>query len=174
VETLSGRLLVATPHLIDPNFHRSVVLILEHGNDGALGLILNRPTTERAETYLPSWHEHLVPPGIVHFGGPVDPEVAIGLGRAGDDAQVGVSGFALVDLTADPEPDSPHVKVYAGYSGWTAGQLEDELQSGSWFVLDAAPDDPFGDPDGLWTRVLRRQGGTLSMIGLFPDDPRMN
>lgn len=165
---------MATPHLIDPNFHRSVVLILEHNEDGALGLILNRATTEMAETYLPAWDGFLVPPGVVHFGGPVDPEVAIGLGRAVDGTQVATSGFALVDLTADPDPESPHVKVYAGYSGWTAGQLEAELQGGSWFVVDAAPDDPFGEPEGLWAKVLRRQGGALSMIGLFPDDPRMN
>lgn len=174
VATLSGRLLVATPHLVDPNFYRSVVLVVEHNEEGAIGLVLNRATTERAVEYLPAWEQHLLPPGLVHYGGPVEPEVAIGLARSGEDTYGGVSGLGLVDLSSDPTEGGPRVRVYSGYSGWSPGQLEEELESGSWFVVPAAPDDAFGEPDGLWRRVLRRQSGLLAVMGLFPDDPRLN
>lgn len=172
--TLAGKLLVAGPQLVDPNFWRSVVLLLEHGDQGALGIVLNRVTEERVVDYLPAWEEHLIPPGLVHYGGPVEPEVAIGLGRMASGSHAGVAGLALVDLTADPDADTPNVRVYSGYSGWSPGQLEDELQSGAWFVLDAAPDDVFADPEGLWRNVLRRQPGNLAMVGLFPEDPSLN
>lgn len=167
-------LLVASPQLLDPNFWRSVVLVVEHGDEGAMGLVLNRASEEQAVDYLPAWKDHLVPPGLVHYGGPVEPEVAIGLGRGGGEAYAGVTGLTLVDLTADPGTDTPNVKVYSGYSGWSPGQLEAELETGSWFVVPAAPDDAFAQPDGLWRSVLRRQEGWLAMIGLFPDDPALN
>lgn len=167
-------LLVAAPHLADPNFWRSVVLVVEHGDEGALGLVLNRVTDEEAVQYLPAWEDHLVAPGMVHYGGPVDPEVAVGLGRAGTGAYAGVVGLTLVDLTVDPGADDPKVKVYSGYSGWTSGQLEEELETGAWFVVAAAPDDVFAEPDDLWRRVLRRQSGTLQLMSLYPPDPRLN
>ena len=125
-------------------------------------------------TYLPDWEDHIMSPGVVHYGGPVDPEVAIGLGRARGESHAGVAGLTIVDLTVGPSPESPNVKIFSGYSGWSPGQLEAELETDSWFVVDAAPDDVFGDPDGLWRRVLRRQPGSLSIMSLFPDNPRLN
>lgn len=165
---------MATPRLIDPNFHRSVVLIVQHDEEGTLGLVLNRVTTEEAEDYLPAWADRIIPPGLVHYGGPVEPEVAIGLGLTGDGMYAGVAGLALVDLTGEPEPDAPNIKVYSGYSGWSGGQLEEELATGSWFVVPAAPDDPFADPMSQWRKVLRRQTGVLSVVSTYPDDPKLN
>lgn len=171
---LAGKLLVATPRLIDPNFYRAVVLMVQHDEQGALGLVLNRVTTEAVEDYLPEWSRHLIPPGLVHYGGPVEPEVAIGLGLTNEGMYAGVSGLALVDLTDEPGPDAPMVKVYSGYSGWTEGQLEEEVDTGSWFVVPAAPDDPFANPDTQWRTVLRRQTGLLSVVSTYPDDPGLN
>jgi putative transcriptional regulator len=172
--SLTGKLLVATPRLVDPNFYRTVILVVQHDEQGTLGLVLNRVTMEEAEGYLPTWVDHLSTPGLVHYGGPVEPEVAIGLGLTSQGMYAGVSGLALVDLSQVPEPDAPKIKVYSGYSGWSAGQLEEELAVGSWYVVPAAPDDPFAEPDTLWRKVLRRQSGLLSVISTYPEDPELN
>jgi putative transcriptional regulator len=173
-ENLGGHLLVATPLLIDPNFWRSVVLLLQHDEEGTIGVILNRPTLERVETHIPVWGPVAAEPGIVHFGGPVDPQVAIGLaaGQAGQPS--GVPGLSIVDLEASPGSDLGSVRIYSGYSGWGAGQLEAEIGEGSWYVVPASPDDPFDRPEGQWSRVLRRQNGHLALVSTFPDDVALN
>jgi putative transcriptional regulator len=171
---LSGHLLVATPLLIDPNFWRSVVLVLQHDAEGSLGLVLNRPTKELVETHIPGWGDRAAEPGTVHIGGPVDPRVAIGLapGRSGEPS--GVPGLSVVDLEAAPGDSPTEVRIYSGYSGWGAGQLEAEIEEGSWYVVPASPDDPFDRPEGQWSRVLRRQRGHLALVSTFPDDIASN
>ncbi len=170
--TLSGKLLVAAPILDDPNFARAVVLIVEHNHDGAVGLVLNRASDEPASRYLPEWESHLVPPGLVHYGGPVQPEVAIGLGRSNDPAEL--AGLTLVDPTDPPDEAAPKIRVFAGYSGWSSGQLEEEQSTGAWYVVPAAPDDAFAAPERLWQQVLRRQPGFLGALSHYPDDTRLN
>jgi putative transcriptional regulator len=173
-QNLSGQLLVATPLLIDPNFWRSVVLVLQHDVDGSLGLVLNRPTMELVETHIPGWGPVAAQPGTVHIGGPVDPRVAIGLatGRSGE--PTGVPGLSIVDLENEPDEGTNAVRIYSGYSGWGAGQLEAEINEGSWYVVPASPDDPFDRPEGQWSRVLRRQQGHLALVSTFPDDVSAN
>jgi putative transcriptional regulator len=171
---LSGQLLVATPLLIDPNFWRSVVLILQHDAEGSLGLDLNRPTNELVESHIPAWADVAADPGTVHIGGPVDPRVAIGLGPGRSGEPTGVPGLSIVDLEAGPGDGTGEVRVYSGYSGWGAGQLEAEIDEGSWYVVPASPDDPFDRPDGQWSRVLRRQQGYLALVSTFPDDITSN
>ncbi len=185
-ESCRGRLLVATPELLDPNFARTVVLMLEHSEDGALGVVLNRPTDTSLAASLPRWHERAAPPGVVFVGGPVQPEAAIGLARrdaAATDADT--LGFAplfddlgTVDLEQSPDdlvPTVEAVRVFAGYSGWGPGQLDDELAASGWYVCDAFPGDPWtAQPDGLWRAVLRRQPGPLRLVAGFPDDPSLN
>ena len=173
-ESLRGRLLVATPLLIDPNFWRTVVLLLQHDEEGSIGLVLNRPTLERVETHIPDWGPVAAKPGIVHFGGPVDPRVAIGLATGHDGESTGVPGLSLVDLEASPGPEPAAVRIYSGYSGWGRGQLEAEITEGSWYVVTAAPDDPFDRPERQWSRVLRRQKGHLALVSTFPDDVDLN
>lgn len=173
-ETLRGRLLVATPLLIDPNFWRTVVLLLQHDEEGSIGVVLNRPTVERVETHIPDWGPVAAKPGIVHFGGPVDPRVAIGLATGIDGEPSGVPGLSLVDLEAPPGTAPAEVRVYSGYSGWGGGQLEAEIAEGSWYVVPASPDDPFDRPEGQWSRVLRRQKGHLALVSTFPDDVDLN
>jgi len=182
-ESVRGRLLVATPTLYDPNFFRSVVLVLEHSEDGALGVVLNRPSETALGEPLPDWTRVASEPGVVFVGGPVSPEAAIGVARVGTPAQA--DGWAplfghlgTVDLGRDPVKlpvDVLNLRVFAGYSGWSEGQLDGELDAGGWFVVDAAPDDVFtARPDRLWTSVLRRQGGRLAMFASAPPHPSRN
>lgn len=185
---LRGRLLVANPLLPDPNFERSVVLVLAHGADGALGVVLNRPSGTELSEVLPDWAETVSPPGVLFAGGPVNRRAVIGVARrqSGGSA-VWTDGPAwttvsddigTVDLDLDPaevDEDLAAVRVFVGYSGWSSGQLEGEIASGAWWVVDAAPDDAFGSrPDDLWHDVLRRQEGSLALVAAFPPDPEMN
>jgi putative transcriptional regulator len=164
---LAGRLLVATPLLGDPNFERTVVLMLAHGAEGAFGLVINRPTGTRADELVPGWGERAAAPAVRFHGGPVGQNGVIGLHRGGT-----IDLNVPPDETADP-PDT--VRLFAGSAGWAAGQLEDELSEGAWWVLDAEPDDPFvADPDELWSAVLRRQSGTLAWFANHPADPTVN
>jgi putative transcriptional regulator len=182
-ESVRGRLLVATPSLYDPNFFRSVVLVLEHGDGGALGVVLNRPSDTAVGQTLPDWNRLASDPDVVFVGGPVSPDAAIGVARVGTDEQA--EGWAplfgrlgTVDLGRDPVElpvDVQNLRVFAGYAGWAEGQLDGELDAGGWFVVDAAPDDVFtSEPDRLWASVLRRQGGRLAMFASAPPQPSSN
>ncbi len=174
MESLAGTLLVATPALIDPNFYRTVVLILQHDEDGCVGVVLNRPTQELVAAHLPEWAGRVPEPGTVNYGGPVEPEVAIALSLTATGMPTGVPGLSLIDLTAAPDDHGQPVRIYSGYSGWGRDQLETEIAAGSWYLVQASPDDPFDADEGQWRRVLRRQPGFLSVVSTFPDDPTMN
>lgn len=179
---LRGRLLVATPPLVDPNFDRTVVLMLEHGEEGALGIVLNRPSDTALAEVLPEWHEHASAPGVIFGGGPVAPEAVIALARGGTDETEGwlpvLGAVGTVDVGRDPAELGPHLdalRVFVGYAGWGAGQLEAELEQDAWFVVSADPGDPFSPhPDRLWRDVLRRQRGRVAMFANHPDDPTVN
>jgi putative transcriptional regulator len=181
--SLAGKLLVASPTLDDPNFTRSVILILDHDTDGALGVILNRPSEVSACDALPRWADVASAPAMVHVGGPVTPEVVVCLGRV----RVGVAPVGWTPLAGavgavdlDREPDElasclDGLRFFAGYAGWGAGQLETELRLGGWLVVPAEPDDAFTpNPDTLWSRVLKRQGGDLALLHTMPIDPTQN
>ena len=174
MDSLAGNLLVATPILLDPNFFRTVVLLLQHDEDGCVGVVLNRPTEELVADHLPDWASRVPEPHTVNFGGPVDPAVAIGLSLAGGGMPTGVPGLSLIDLTEEPDTVSNPVRIYSGYAGWGGEQLETEIATGSWYVVQASPDDPFDTDSGQWRRVLRRQPGFLSVVSTFPDDAALN
>lgn len=179
---LTGQLLVAGPTLLDPNFHRSVVLVCDHDENGAMGVILNRPTDIDPGEYVPTWVPLLQPPPVVFVGGPVQRETAIGLGRrpagAGGEGWLHViHEIGLFDVARVPDdyPGIHSVRVFSGYSGWVAKQLEAEVASGDWIVVTAHPDDAFAvDPLRLWQTVLRRQHGSVAMLSTFTADPRLN
>jgi putative transcriptional regulator len=183
----AGRLIVANPLLPDPNFDRTVVMLLAHGDEGALGVVLNRPSDTMLAAPLPRWEALAASPPVVFVGGPVQHQAVICLARAlgHPSAAIPPHGWSAVlpevgtlDLDLDPEgleASLSKVRVFAGYSGWTAGQLETEIGAGAWWILDASPDDPFCDePDDLWKRVLRRQGGSLALVAAYPDNPMFN
>ena len=177
-----GRLLVATPTLDDPHFHHSVVFMVEHHADGALGLVLNRPSAESLDVPLDAWVRVQSAPPRVFSGGPVEPDALIALARTDGPVEEDDEGhlapltasIASADLAADPDEVAPNIRalrVFRGYAGWSAGQLEMEIASGSWLVLDSDESDVFtAEPDELWRTVLRRQPGRLGWLAGAPDD----
>lgn len=172
----TGRLLVASPALHDPNFSHTVILLVNHDEDGTLGVVLNRPGEISVASALPAWEPLAVEPGVVFHGGPVAPTGVLGLGRPqGQPAASADPGVGLVDLDEDPQGlpgDVDAVRLFAGHAGWGAGQLEQEIAAGGWFVVEAREGDVFSsDPTGLWRTVLRRQGGVFHTV---PDDPGQN
>jgi putative transcriptional regulator len=185
-DDLIGRLLVASPQLGDPNFERTVVLILDHGPDGALGVVLNRPTGLPVDEILDAWSDQALttPPGVVFRGGPVSPDAVIGLARTeADDAgasdwRLVLDGVGTVDLAVAPDEQPvtvAGVRMFAGYAGWSPDQLEDELAEGAWIVLDALAADIFAvEAETLWHDVLKRQGGKLALLAAYPPHPSVN
>ncbi|MDG4860606.1 YqgE/AlgH family protein [Streptomyces sp. T-3] len=183
VSSLTGRLLVATPALADPNFDRAVVLLLDHDDEGSLGVVLNRPTPVGVGDILEGWAALAGEPGVVFQGGPVSLDSALGVGVIpGDDGPLGwrrVHGaIGLVDLETPPELIGAalgSLRIFAGYAGWGPGQLEDELVEGAWYVVESEPGDVSSPvPERLWREVLRRQRSELAMVATYPDDPSLN
>lgn len=182
--TLKGRLLVATPSLLDANFFRTVVLLVEHNDEGAAGVVLNRPSeTPLVDSPLDEWEDVAADPALVFVGGPVQPAAAVCLARARPDEtpegfEPVIDRVGVVDIGRGVgvlRPALDRIRVFAGYAGWGAGQLEGEIEEGAWYVLDAEPDDVLSaEPGGLWRIVLRRQGGHLALVSNFPADPTMN
>ena len=181
--TYAGRLLVATPELRDPNFSHTVVLLLGHNDEGALGVVLNRPSDTPVGEVLPGWAAVVAQPDVVFFGGPVAFDSVVGLGRYDDEEQGGpsfrpiVGSVGTVDLNLPPDAATPphEVRLFAGSAGWGGGQLEEEIAEGSWFVVDALEDDTAAEaPEDLWAAVLRRQPGRLSWFANAAGDPGLN
>jgi putative transcriptional regulator len=185
----AGRLLVATPLLGDPNFRRSVVLIVEHEvAEGTLGVVLNRPTKIPVGQVLEQWTELATDPSVLFRGGPVSPNSALALALVpGKDEPLGwraldgapaLARLGLLDLDTPPRLLATAIsslRVYAGYAGWSPGQLQAEIDEGAWYVLTAEPGDVFSaDPERLWRRVLRRQDDDLAFLATYPDDPGLN
>jgi putative transcriptional regulator len=180
VGPLTGRLVVASHDLTDGSFHRSVVLVLAHDPDaGAAGIVLNRPGPADVPERLMRWAPLLPSPHVVFRGGPVGPDTVIGL-AVGHDVdlpgwQVVRPGIGVIDLAGDADLAQTQVRavrLFVGYAGWAADQLEDEISSGAWFVVDGDPSDVCtAEPAGLWRSVLARQGGMFTTV---PDDPSMN
>jgi putative transcriptional regulator len=175
-------LLLATPPLDDPNFDRSVVYMMEHSAEGAVGVVLNNPTDETALHGLDLWMDLVAPPAVVFNGGPVqfDALIAIAeLTRPREDAWSPIlPDLGSVDLARDPvdvADEIGRVRMFRGYAGWAPGQLDSELDEGAWMVFDALRSDVFhSDPDDLWRLVLRRQRGRVAWLANAPDNLSMN
>jgi putative transcriptional regulator len=169
IGSLAGRLLLATPGLTEPTFARTVVLVLAHSEDGALGVVLNRPGGLSVGEVLPHWAHLAAPPDQVFIGGPVQPDTALCLAATPD-------GWRTLDVDEDPATtDVTRIRLFAAYAGWSPGQLEGEIEAGGWYVVDAQNGDPFtASPDDLWRRILRRQGGRMALESTSPVDPTQN
>jgi putative transcriptional regulator len=180
MDTLQGQLLVASPGLFDPNFRRTVVLVTEHTEEGAAGLVLNRPSPASISELVPQLEELAEEEEQVWLGGPVQPDAVLVLGEFvdPDDAAVplfGSLGFPSLEDAADVVLATTRRRVFAGYAGWGAGQLESELERDDWIVEPARNDDAFTDsPDELWADVLRRKGGIYELVARMPEDPSVN
>lgn len=172
-DTLTGKLLIASPSMPD-YFHRTVILMVEHSDEGAFGLVLNRPSETTVGEASPELAELIGDEHVLHVGGPVQPNAVTAVGEHPDPADATkliVGTVGMVDL--DEPPDLSRVRVFAGYAGWGPGQLDGELEQDAWIVEDAHPDDPFGDGD-LWADVLARKGGEYALLARMPPDPSVN
>ena len=179
----TGRLLVATPNLEEPNFRRTVILLCAHSDEGTFGLVLNRPRPDRVVDHRPEWGDLASEPPVLFRGGPVEPGAVFAV-ATGDDLPIdrwGVRigpGLGLVDPAKGPahfEGRLGRTRFFVGYAGWGSGQLGGELAAHGWFVVDREADDPFHErPDELWRDVLRRQGGELARYASHPDAPGLN
>ena len=180
VSSLKGHLLVAGPALVDPNFRRSVVLVGEHGDEGALGVILNRASESTVDEALPELTALVDGDAAVHVGGPVQPSAIVVLAEfvepeRAETLVLGDIGFLPSEIDPDELGELRRARVFAGYAGWGPGQLDDELSEGSWIVEPAEPEDVFtAEPDELWSEVLRRKGGPFGVLALMPPDPSLN
>jgi putative transcriptional regulator len=182
----AGTLLLANTDLLEPTFRRSVIYVVEHNDGGTLGVVLNRPSEMAVHNVLPQWADLVAKPKSMFIGGPVKRDAALCLGilRVGVDPE-GMTGLrhvagriVMVDLDADPEQIGSAVegvRIFAGYSGWTIGQLESEIERNDWIVLSALPSDVLVQPRvDLWARVLRRQPLPLAMLATHPIDLNRN
>lgn len=173
---------MATPPLDDPNFDRSVIYMMEHNAEGAVGLVLNRPTDEIEIDGLDLWMDLAVSPGVVFDGGPVQADALIALAELSgprDEAWSAIlPDLGSVDLARDPDEVADsigRVRVFRGYAGWAPGQLDSELAAGAWMVFSARREDVFTElPEDLWRDVLRRQRGRVAWLANAPDDLSMN
>lgn len=181
----AGRLLVATSALVDPNFARTVVLLLDHDADGSLGVVLNRPSPVTVRSVLPDWAESVDPPEVLFEGGPVSPDAALAVACVPETGGPDPIGFrrlfgvaGILDLDTPPPvvvSAMTRLRIFAGYAGWGTGQLEAEVAEGSWYVVKATTSDMFvAEPSGLWSSVLRRQPGELAWMSTKPLDPSLN
>lgn len=181
---VTGRLLVAAPVIETEVFSRSVVLMLHHDDEGAQGVVLNKPLMAQVDSVLPGWQRVVTAPPVLFQGGPVSLTSALGLVTVpGDEAEpmavkrlFGSIGIVDLDVpTPVVEAELAGMRIFAGYAGWDAGQLEGEIARGDWYVVDAEVHDPFtARPEDLWREVLRRQSDSLAFVASFPPDPSLN
>lgn len=181
-----GSLLVSTPDLFEATFRRTVVYMIEHNDAGSLGVVINRRSETSVQEILPQWAHLAADPKAVYAGGPVTRDAALCLAtlRVGADIS-GIRGLrridgrvALVDLDADPDTIAPAIeglRVFAGYAGWSLGQLDSEIDQYDWIVVSALASDVVSPPRAdLWAQVLRRQPMPLALLSTHPVDIDLN
>jgi len=178
-ESLQGQLLIASPALLDPNFRRSVVLVTAHDLEGAMGLVLSRPTPATVAEAVPHLAHLVTDDEPVFLGGPVETQVVTALAELdGVDPAMhvfGSIGFLPAELDDETELAARRARVFAGYAGWSEGQLETELSESAWIVEPALVEDVFSErPEELWSAVLHRKGGEFRVLALMPEDPSVN
>jgi putative transcriptional regulator len=172
-ESLNGKLLIASPSMPD-YFNRTVILVVEHSEEGAFGLVLNRPSGTTVGEASPELAGLIGDEHLLHVGGPVQPNAVTAIAEhsdPGDATKLIVGSVGMVDL--DHPPEVRRLRVFAGYAGWSAGQLDGELEQEAWIVEEVHPDDPFAEGD-LWSEVLDRKGGEYALLARMPPDPSVN
>lgn len=181
MDSVRGQLLVAGPALLDPNFWRTVVLIVEHNDEGALGLVLNRPSETSVGEAVPQLSELLDPTQHLFIGGPVQPSSVIVLAEFEDPTDAALIAFGDVGvLGTGPSEEELTAGVRAGraflgHAGWGPGQLDGELERGDWILEPAKLEDAFStEAPLLWSEVLTRKGGSYALVARMPADPSMN
>jgi putative transcriptional regulator len=181
MESARGKLLIAGPALLDPNFWRTVVLVVEHNEDGALGLVLNRPSETSVGDAVPQLEELVDSDELLYIGGPVQPSSVIVLARLEDPSDAALLSFDDIgvigtgDASDGPVPGVRQGRAFVGHSGWGPGQLEAELERSGWITEPARREDAFSEePAELWRTVLTRMGGSYALVARMPSDPSVN
>lgn len=181
MESQRGQLLIAGPALLDPNFWRTVVLIVEHSEEGGFGLVLNRPSETTVGEAVPELTELVDPHEPLYIGGPVQPSGVIVLGRFEDPGDAALLAFDDIGVLATESSSLAeqgglrNSRAFVGHAGWGPGQLDAELDRGDWILERARGEDAFSsDPSGLWSRVLARKGGSYALVARMPSDPSLN
>lgn len=181
VPTLKGKLLIASPALVDPNFARAVVLVAEHSADGTLGLVLNRPSESSVTESVDELRGVVDPGDPVYVGGPVQTDAVMVLAEFSEAhlaAAIVLDDIGFLPAEADMDiiaAGTRRARVFAGHSGWAPGQLDGELEEGAWILLDAEADDVFSaETDELWAIALERKGGAYAQLARVPEDPSVN
>jgi putative transcriptional regulator len=181
MESARGKLLIAGPGLLDPNFWRTVVLVVEHSEDGALGLVLNRPSETTVGESVPQLLELVDGDEPLYIGGPVQPSSVIVLARLedpGDAALLAFDDVGVIGAGSESDPPATGVRqgrAFVGHAGWGAGQLDSELERGDWITEPARRADAFSDDAReLWPSVLTRMGGSYALVARMPPDPSVN
>jgi putative transcriptional regulator len=180
-DSLAGQLLLASPALYDPNFRRTVVLIGVHSEEGAMGVVLNRPSEVTVSEAVPQLEQAVAKQELIYVGGPVQPSSIVFLAEFLDPSPAGLLVLGRIGFPA-PDADIDELthatargRVFAGYAGWGEGQLDAEMEQGDWIVHTALPEDVFTDvPEELWGAVLRRKGGGYALLARMPVDPSVN
>ncbi len=176
---MRGQLLIAGPTLQDPNFWRTVVLVVEHSEAGALGLVLNRPSESTVGEAVPELTDITDAADDVHVGGPVGQSAVIVLADFEDPHDAALIAFDSVGVLGAPADELGagvrRARVFAGHSGWGPGQLDGELERGDWIIEPARYSDAFArQPSALWPEVLERKGGSYALVARMPPDPSLN
>jgi len=181
MESLKGKLLLASPTLSDPNFARTVVLVAEHNEDGAMGLVLNRPATTTVAESAPELEELVDAEEPIYIGGPVQPSAVIVLASFERPELAGLLvkgdvGFLSAEEDFETSRDATRqMRVFAGHAGWGPGQLDEELEREDWIVEPPLDEELFApDAEELWSEVLTRKGGTFALVARMPLDPSVN
>jgi putative transcriptional regulator len=181
VDSTRGHLLIAGPRLNDPNFWRTVVLVVEHSEAGALGLVLNRPSESTVGEAVPQLSELVDASADVLIGGPVGTSAVIVLAEFEDPTAAALIAFGNVGVLGGGDDSDPReigvgaARVFAGHAGWGPGQLDSELERGDWILEPARRGDAFTEqPGALWSEVLTRKGGSYALVARMPVDPSLN
>jgi putative transcriptional regulator len=180
VDSARGQLLIAGPGLVDPNFWRTVVLVVEHSDEGALGLVLNRPSETTVGEAVSELEQLLEVDDPLYVGGPVQPSALIVLAEFDQPGEAALIAFEDVGVLASGAQEDPDLSVrrgraFVGHAGWGPGQLDDEVERGDWILEPARREDAFtGAPLELWSQVLTRKGGSYALVARMPPDPSVN
>ena len=181
MDSARGQLLIAGPALLDPNFWRTVVLVIQHSEEGALGLVINRPSETSVGDAVPQLEELLDPGDPVFVGGPVQPSAVIVLAEFEDPSDAALLAFddvGVLGTSSSPEELTVGVRsgrAFVGHAGWGPGQLDSEVERGDWILEPASLEDAFSaEPRALWSEVLMRKGGSYALLARMPADPSMN
>jgi putative transcriptional regulator len=179
--SLAGHLLLASPQLVDPSFVRTVIAVANHDDLGALGVVLNRPAEVSVSETVPDLAPVVSGDDRLYLGGPVQDDAIVVMAEFDDPGEPQLLITGAIGLVSERTEIGRLAamegrrRAFAGYAGWSPGQLDAEIENDDWFVTEVMPDDLFSDaPTTLWSDVLKRMGGEYELVARMPVDVSLN